>query len=116
MTGVQTSVDVPSEGVETRPGPARSVRATAALERGAMKSKSSYTRARGTGFLVALVLTIVAAFALSGNALAATGTCAQTGMEAVATDQADYPPGATVHVTGSGYSPTCDVDVRITRP
>src|SRR5215211_810994 len=87
MTSVPTSEDVPGEGVETRPGAARFIRATAALGRGTVNSKSSYTRARGTKFLVALVLTVVAAFALSGNALAAGGTCAATGTEVVVTDQ-----------------------------
>src|SRR5215213_7662343 len=117
MTSVPTSEDVPGEGVETRPGAARFIRATAALGRGPMKSKSSYTRARGTKFLVALVLTIVAAFALSGNALASAGVqCAPTGMETVATDQPSYPVGSVVHIAGTGFAVGCDIVVRVTDP
>ena len=37
-------------------------------------------------------------------------------METVATDAFDYPPGDTVHVTGTGYAPGCDVQVNISRP
>ena len=37
-------------------------------------------------------------------------------METVATDELDYAPGSTVHVTGMGYAPACDVDVQISRP
>jgi PKD domain len=71
----------------------------------------------GVGFLLMLALAIAAALALSGNAAAETGIqCPPTGLETVATDKADYPPGETVHVTGAGYGPVCDVEVRIERP
>ena len=78
-------------------------------------AKSAVTK--GLGFLLMLVLTAMAALALSGNAWAETGApCPPTGMETVATDKADYPPGETVHVTGGGYAPACDVEVWIERP
>src|SRR5688500_4840738 len=75
------------------------------------------TAKKGVGFLVALVLMILASAALSGNALAATGVqCMQTGMETVTTDQESYPPGASVFISGGGYAIACDVELRITRP
>ena len=65
--------------------------------------------------LVALGLALQGAFAQSASA--ETGVpCTQTGMETVATDAPDYPPGSTVHVTGIGYAPGCDVTVQISRP
>src|SRR5436309_8740601 len=42
--------------------------------------------------------------------------CPQTGNELVATDQRSYQPGSTVHVSGMGYAPSCDVVVQVTRP
>jgi hypothetical protein len=42
--------------------------------------------------------------------------CAPLGSETVATDKADYAPGETVHMTGTGYSPDCTVRVEVTRP
>src|SRR6188508_790584 len=49
--------------------------------------------------------------ALAHNGSAATeSSCPQTTMETVATDAADYPPGSTVHVTGTGYNSGCDVE------
>ena len=48
---------------------------------------------------------------------AATGVaCPQTGNELVATDQSNYSPGDLVHITGMGYSSSCDVVVKVTRP
>ena len=48
---------------------------------------------------------------------AATGlACPQTGMETVASDAADYPPGSTAHFSGTGYSPDCDVQLNVSRP
>src|SRR6266540_2007855 len=47
----------------------------------------------------------VLAFALASSpaASAATGEpCLQTGTEEIATDSADYAPGSTVHITGTG--------------
>src|SRR5215211_2593174 len=52
----------------------------------------------------------------SGPSGADASQCGQTGMETVATDAADYAPGLTVHITGSGYGPACDVTVKISRP
>ena len=55
--------------------------------------------------------------ALAQSASAETGVpCPQTGMETVATDAPDYPPGSTVYITGTGYAPGCDATVQITRP
>jgi hypothetical protein len=42
--------------------------------------------------------------------------CAPTGNETIATDKADYAPEETVHMTGAGYSASCDVIVKVTRP
>lgn len=42
--------------------------------------------------------------------------CSPTGAETVVTDQADYAPEETVHITGAGYAASCSVTVRITRP
>ena len=42
--------------------------------------------------------------------------CVAHGTERVVTDQADYPPGATVQMTGSGFAPRCVVRVEVTRP
>src|SRR6266516_4243589 len=48
---------------------------------------------------------------------AATGVaCGQTGMETVASDAADYPPGSTAHFPGTGYAPDCDVQLNVSRP
>ena len=71
--------------------------------------------------LLAAVLVVVLGFALQGvlaqEASALTGTpCLQTGLETVATDAPDYPPGSTVYITGTGYAPGCDATVQITRP
>jgi len=63
--------------------------------------------------LVALVLGLANAPAASADAGLA---CMQTGFEVVATDDASYPPGSVVHVSGAGYATSCDVVVRITRP
>ena len=64
---------------------------------------------KGTGVKLvpffALVLGLIAlGLAWSSPASAGTGTCLQTGFETVATDAADYPPGATVRITGTNYS------------
>src|SRR5207248_10538804 len=44
--------------------------------------------------------------------------CAPTGLgtESVTSDKADYSPEQTVHLAGAGYSPGCDVVVKVTRP
>ena len=78
-------------------------------------------RPRGFKFVPALFVVVALGVALQGAfaqvASAETGVlCPQTGMETVATDELDYAPGATVHVTGMGYAPVCDVTVQISRP
>ena len=45
-----------------------------------------------------------------------TGPCVQTGAELLTTDQPDYAPADTVHVTGGGFGLTRDVHLQITRP
>ena len=47
---------------------------------------------------------------------AASLACLKTNLETVKTDKADYNPYQTVHITGGGYGPLCDVTVRVTRP
>ncbi len=42
--------------------------------------------------------------------------CSPTGAETVVTDQADYAPEETVHITGGSYAASCEVTVRVTRP
>ena len=65
--------------------------------------------------VVALGLALQGAFAQSASA--ETGVpCPQTGLETVATDAPDYPPGSTVHITGTGYAPGCDATVQLSRP
>ena len=44
------------------------------------------------------------------------GACAAVGGEALSTDAADYAPGSVVQITGMGFAPSCDVELRITRP
>src|SRR5712671_2124311 len=61
------------------------------------------TRKLATALLAALALF---AFQLvhAQTSSAATGlACVQTGLETVASDAADYPPGSTAHFTGTGY-------------
>jgi LPXTG-motif cell wall-anchored protein len=43
-------------------------------------------------------------------------SCERRGRETIATDKADYRPGATVHMTGSGYARSCLVKVKVVRP
>jgi LPXTG-motif cell wall-anchored protein len=54
-----------------------------------------------------------AAFAVEGPRPT---SCERRGRETIATDKADYRPGATVHMTGSGYARSCLVKVRVVRP
>jgi LPXTG-motif cell wall-anchored protein len=42
--------------------------------------------------------------------------CEPRGRETIATDKADYRPGATVHMFGSGYARSCLVKVKVVRP
>jgi uncharacterized protein YbdZ (MbtH family) len=42
--------------------------------------------------------------------------CADTGDYTVCTDQADYDPGATVHVSGSGFVAGSSLTMKVTRP
>jgi len=68
------------------------------------------TRKLATALLAALALF---AFQLvhAQTSSAATGlACAQDGLETVASDAADYPPGSTAHFTGTGLRP------RLRRP
>ena len=48
--------------------------------------------------------------------LAAAAGCPRQGSETVATDKADYAPGETVHMTGTGYARACTVRVEVRRP
>jgi Bacterial Ig domain/Bacterial cadherin-like domain len=41
-------------------------------------------------------------------------SCATSG--AISTDKSSYAPGETVHITGAGFGPSCDVSLRITLP
>jgi hypothetical protein len=70
---------------------------------------------------IAAFVVVLAAFAvnltLAPTASAGTGvSCAATGFEQLATDQADYAPGSTVHLSGAGFAGNCDVVVEVTRP
>src|SRR3954453_9108381 len=74
------------------------------------------TRKLATALLAALALF---AFQLvhAQTSSAATGVaCSQTGMETVASDAADYPPGSTAHFSGTGYAPDCDIQLNVSRP
>jgi hypothetical protein len=42
--------------------------------------------------------------------------CIATGSESIATDKADYGPGETVSITGTGFAASCNVVMRVTRP
>jgi hypothetical protein len=42
--------------------------------------------------------------------------CSPTGTEHVTTDKPDYAPEETVHMTGSGFAPSCVVRIEVTRP
>src|SRR4051794_1847123 len=71
--------------------------------------------------LVTVLFAALALFAFqlvhAQTSSAATGlACAQTSLETVASDAADYPPGSTAHFTGTGYAPDCDVQLNVTRP
>jgi large repetitive protein len=97
--------------------------------------QTSRTTTRGAGaggVLVALVVAMLVALALSGNALAEEGgnplqppastpppapmQCAPTGLESVATDKEDYNPGELVTISGAGYAPSCAVEIKVHRP
>src|SRR5205085_1584082 len=92
--------------------------ATAAADtRGDAKGRRlGFVSGRIAGALVlALAVLLSLAFAQAGRA--DTGVrCAPTGNEVVATDDTAYSPGSLVHVTGMGYSPGCDIVVKVTRP
>src|SRR4029453_10727776 len=64
------------------------------------------------------VLSIAFALGATGGTAYASGTpiCAQTGGEAVITDEPSYPSGSTVHISGTGYAPDCYVIVQVVRP
>ena len=46
----------------------------------------------------------------------AEGPCAAVGSESLQTDKSEYAAGETVLVSGSGFSPSCEVTVRMTAP
>ena len=76
--------------------------------------RSRYTAA---GLVVGLLALVIAG---SAPIAVAAGTdplaCPQLGSETVTTDKADYAPESTVHITGSGYAPSCVVQVEVSRP
>jgi len=86
--------------------------------------ESAATRNEGTRFAGRLAIALLAALALFAFQLAraeagsaATGVpCPKTGVETLATDQVEYPPGDTVHLTGAGFGVMCDLTIAITRP
>jgi hypothetical protein len=79
------------------------------------KSGSAWALRLVPALLVALAFVLQAAFAQPASA--ETGVlCSQTGIETIASDQPEYAPGSTVHITGTGYAPGCDVVVKVTRP
>jgi VCBS repeat-containing protein len=87
---------------------------------GTSRPRGAFRVRRGPRIAAALIAAL-AALALNAiltpAASAGTGVpCSPTGLELLATDQADYAPGSTVHVTGSGFSVACDVVLAITRP
>ncbi len=63
-----------------------------------------------SALLVALILIATV------PAAATPSSCAAIGLETIQTDKADYAPEETVHMTGTGYAPACDVVVQVTRP
>src|SRR5206468_7871625 len=84
---------------------------------------STPTSDGGTTKAKVLVAALVASLAfvlqlsLASPGSASTGVlCPQTGMETVSTNRPDYPPGAIVHMSGTGYSAGCDIVVKVTRP
>src|SRR6266511_1031924 len=81
----------------------------------ATKSRSAWALRLVPALLVALAFVLQAAFAQPASAEAGV-PCPQTGIETVASDQAEYAPGSIVHITGTGYGPGCDVVMKVTRP
>src|SRR5947208_1218820 len=76
---------------------------------------NNMTKVLGATLIASLAFVLQLALASPGSA--ATGVpCPQTGMETIATNRADYAPGAIVHATGTGYAPGCDVVMKVTRP
>src|SRR6266508_4180837 len=79
------------------------------------KSRSAWALRLVPALLVALAFVLQAAFAQPASAEAGV-PCPQTGIETVASDQAEYAPGSIVHITGTGYGAGCDVVMKVTRP
>ena len=67
-------------------------------------------------FVGVMATLLFAAYQSLGTSAQEGASCSPTGAETVATDQPDYSPGETAHITGSGYASLCDVTVRVTRP
>src|SRR4029450_4989371 len=77
--------------------------------------QTARTRLVGARLVALAFVAVQLAMAQVGSA--STGVpCPQTGNELVSTDQSAYSPGSLVHVSGMGYSPNCDVVVKVTRP
>jgi hypothetical protein len=69
---------------------------------------------RAVRFLVVAALLTVASYGV--YRLRADSFCEQTGLETVQSDKAHYALGDTALITGSGFAPSCNVVVRVTRP
>ena len=83
----------------------------------ATRSINAFTRA--TQRFLTPLLAIASAVFLGVMLLPAPAmaqTCAQTFDELVLTDMQGYEPGETVHITGSGFAPGCNLTVQITAP
>ncbi len=74
-------------------------------------------RPRPVSWLALTALAAALVMIATGAATATpAGTCAPTGQETIQTDMPDYAPEETVHMSGTGYAPSCDVVVQVTRP
>jgi hypothetical protein len=83
---------------------------TAAIAEGVkMAGKGGRTRRSLKAFLPILVV-LVAAFAFAGGAGAMVNEA--TNLPWIASDQADYSPGSTVHLTGGNWQPGEDVQIN----
>jgi hypothetical protein len=79
--------------------------------------RNARTTKRSVAFLLTFAVALVAALALSGNAMAEAGVqCAPTGMESVSTPRDHYQAGEVATISGDGYAIACDVQVDVERP
>ena len=86
-------------------------------EDGEPATATSRRRVHLLAALLAALSFMFVQLALAQNGSAATGDpCPATGMETVASDAEDYPPGSTAHFSGTGYTADCDVQLNISRP